>query len=249
MLVFRLGVSLDRFSVHAADQLGEVLGVVTANAKDDLGLHVGQRPQHPGGELGQVLVGHRHAHPELAPLGKDVGQGLDRSLVGHVPGKLVNGQVPQLVVPSPPHRQLQSGDHQAADQPVGLTIRVPQIQKQDLALIHDRPEVQVVGLLAQHQFEPGVEAESADLVQRTLSQQERFPTPLVVAVVEELHDTAVGHPLQTLFPKFGVGEQARHVHQGQAVFDQYDQRRGHHVGEVGRLTQTLRPGPPEGFQH
>jgi len=31
--------------------------------------------------------------------------------------------------------------------------------------------------------------------------------------------------------------------------DQHDQRRGHHVGEVRRFLQALRPGPPEGFQH
>ena len=104
-------------------------------------------------------------HPELAPLGKDVGQGFDRSLIGHVPRKLVNGQVPQSVVPSPSHGQFQTGDHQAADQPIGFTVRVPQVQQQDLALVHDRPEAQVVGLLAQHQLEPGIEAEGADLVQ------------------------------------------------------------------------------------
>jgi len=249
VLVFRLRIPLDRFSIHPADELGEVLGVVTANPKDDFGLHVGQRSQHPGGKLGQVLVGHRHTHPELASLGKDVGQGFDRALVGHVTGKLVNGQVPQSVVPPPSHRQLQAGDHQAPNQPVGLTIRVPQVQKQDLALVHDRPEVQVVGLLAQHQLEPGVEAEGADLVQRTLPQQRRLPTPLIVAVVEELHDAAVRHPLKTLFPELAVGKQPWHVHQRQAVFDQHDQRCGHHVGEVWCFTQTLRPGPSEGFQH
>ena len=187
MLVLRLRVSLHCFSVHTADQLGEVLGIVATNPKDDLGLHVGQRPQHPGGELGQVLVSHGHAHPKLAPLGKDVGQGLDRSLVSHVPGELVSSQVPQLVVPSPPHRQFQASDDQAADQPVGLAVRVPQVKQENLALVHDRPQVQVVGPLAQHQFQPGVEAEGANLVQRALAQQRRFPPPLTVAVVKELH--------------------------------------------------------------
>jgi len=67
--------------------------------------------------------------------------------------------------------------------------------------------------------------------------------------VEELHHVGVGHPLKTLLAKFGVGEQTRHVHQRQAVFDQHNQGCRHHVGEVRRLLQALWPRPPEGFQH
>jgi hypothetical protein len=32
-------------------------------------------------------------------------------------------------------------------------------------------------------------------------------------------------------------------------FIQHDQGRGHHIGEVRRLLQALRPGAPEGLQH
>jgi hypothetical protein len=39
------------------------------------------------------------------------------------------------------------------------------------------------------------------------------------------------------------------MHQRQTVFDQHEQRRGHHVGEVQRFLQALRPGAAEGFQH
>jgi hypothetical protein len=51
VLGLRLGVSLDRFCVHAANQFGQVLSIAAANAKDDFGLYVGQHPQHPGGKL------------------------------------------------------------------------------------------------------------------------------------------------------------------------------------------------------
>jgi len=62
-------------------------------------------------------VGHRDTRPELAPLRRDVGQSLDRALVGHVAGKLVEGQIPPLPVPPPPQGQFQSGDREATDQP------------------------------------------------------------------------------------------------------------------------------------
>ena len=71
----------------------------------------------PGGGRYEVLVSDRHAHPEFAPFGKDVGQGLDPALFGHVPGKLGDTKVPQLPVLPPPHGRFQSGDHQAPDQP------------------------------------------------------------------------------------------------------------------------------------
>ena len=63
--------------------------------------------------------------------------------------------------------------------------------------------------------------------------------------MEELDDAGVRHPLQALLPKLGVGEQARQMHQPQVILDQYDQCRGHHVGEVGRFLQALRPGSPK----
>jgi hypothetical protein len=67
--------------------------------------------------------------------------------------------------------------------------------------------------------------------------------------VKELDDAGVRYPIKTLLPEVGVGEQTRHMHQRQAVFDQHDQGRGHHVGEVGRFLQGLRPGTPERLQH
>jgi len=43
---------------------------------------------------------------------------LDRALVGHVAGKLAEGQIPPLPVPPPtPHGQFSSGDREATDQP------------------------------------------------------------------------------------------------------------------------------------
>ena len=78
-----------------------------------------------------------------------------------------------------------------------------------LSLIHEGSEIQVVDLLTQHQFQSGVEAKGANLVQCALLHQGRFSPPPAIAVVEELHHVAISHPLKALLPRLGAGEQPR----------------------------------------
>ena len=63
--------------------------------------------------------------------------------------------------------------------------------------------------LARHQFESGARVEYANLVQRALLHQGRFPPPPVMGVVEELHHFGISHPLKALLPIFVAEEQAR----------------------------------------
>ena len=162
----------------------------------------------------------RQAQAKLAPGCKHLGQGLHRAFPGDIIGKLVDDQIPGAMVLPGTHRQLESGDDQAPNQPAGLRVCVAQVEKQDFPLIHDLPKVQVIFSLAEHDPQSWVERKNARFVQNAFVTQGGAVFPPIKAVVEELDQLRVMYPGKALLTVIFITEQARHIHQGQLVLDQ-----------------------------